>query len=168
MNDMQLFYGKFRGIVTDTQDPLLMGRVRAKVPDVMGDEESGWAMPCAPFGGQSAGFFALPTVGAGVWIEFEHGDPEYPIWVGCWWGSVAEMPPVLLVPPYKKVLIQTEGGHSITLDDTPGIGGISLETSGGQKISLTALGIEIDNGMGATIKLTGPQISLNNGALEVI
>ena len=168
MNDMQLFYGKFRGIVTDIQDPLLMGRVRAKVPDVMGDEESGWAMPCAPFGGQSAGFFALPTVGAGVWIEFEHGDPEYPIWVGCWWGSVAEMPPVLLVPPYKKVLIQTEGGHSITLDDTPGIGGISLETSGGQKISLTALGIEIDNGMGATIKLTGPQISLNNGALEVI
>jgi uncharacterized protein involved in type VI secretion and phage assembly len=168
MNDIQLFYGKFRGIVTDIQDPLLMGRVRAKVPDVMGDEESGWAMPCAPFGGQSVGFFALPTVGAGVWIEFEHGDPEYPIWVGCWWGSVAEMPPVLLVPPYKKVLIQTEGGHSITLDDTPGIGGISLETSGGQKISLTALGIEIDNGMGATIKLTGPQISLNNGALEVI
>lgn len=167
MSDTQLFYGKFRGIVTDNQDPLMIGRIKATVPDVMADEESGWAMPCVPFGGQSMGFFALPAVGAGVWIEFEQGDPEYPIWVGCWWGSVAELPPVLLAPPYKKVLIQTEGGHSITLDDTPGIGGITLETAEGQKITLSATGIEIDNGMGGAIKLTGPQVSINNGALEV-
>ncbi|HMQ56813.1 MAG TPA: baseplate assembly protein, partial [Anaerolineae bacterium] len=97
----------------------------------------------------------------------EYGDPDYPIWSGCWWGSAAEMPPVLLAPPYKKMMIQTEEGHNIVLDDTPGIGGITLETSGGQKIKLTSLGIEIDNGQGATIKLTGPQISLNNGALDV-
>jgi len=162
------FYGKYRGLVTDIQDPLMIGRVRAKVPDVMGDDESGWAMPCAPFGGAATGFFALPTVGAGVWIEFEHGDPDYPIWSGCWWGSVADVPPVLLAPPYKKVMIQTEGGHNIVLDDTPGIGGITLQTSGGQKIVLNSLGIEIDNGMGASIKLTGPQVSVNSGALEVI
>jgi uncharacterized protein involved in type VI secretion and phage assembly len=114
------------------------------------------------------GFFALPPVGAGVWIEFEHGNPEYPIWAGCWWGSLAELPPVLLAPPYKKVLIKTEGGHTVTLDDTPGIGGITLETSSGQKLSMTTLGIEIDNGQGGLIKLTGPQVSVNNGALEVI
>lgn len=146
----------------------MIGRVRAKVPDVMGDLESGWAMPCAPFGGSATGFFALPAVGAGVWIEFEHGDPDYPIWSGCWWSSAAEVPPILLAPPYKKVMIQTEGGNSIVLDDTPGLGGITLKTSGGQKISLTALGIEIDNGQGASIKLTGPQVSVNGGALEVI
>ena len=162
------FFGKYRGVVTDTKDPLMMGRVRAKVPDVMGDQESGWAMPCAPFGGSGMGFFALPSVGAGVWIEFEHGDPDYPIWVGSWWGSVAEVPPLLLAPPYKKVMVVTEGGHSITLDDTPGIGGITLQTSGGQKIVMNALGIEIDDGLGASVKLTGPQISLNNGALDVI
>ncbi len=164
------FYGKYRGKVTDTMDPLMMGRVRAQVPDVMGDQESGWAMPCAPFGGSGVGFFAVPTVGAGVWIEFEHGDPDYPIWSGCWFGSMAEMPPKLLVPPppSKKVMIITEGGHSITLDDTPGIGGITLQTSTGQKIVMNALGIEIDNGLGASIKMTGPQISINNGALDVI
>jgi len=162
------FYGKYRGIVTDNKDPLMLGRVRAKVPDVMSDKESGWAMPCAPFGGKGLGFFALPPVGAGVWIEFEHGDPDYPIWSGCWWGSTAEMPPILVAPPYKKVLIKTEGGHSVLIDDTPGIGGITLETSGGQKVILNALGIEINNGQGATVKLTGPQISLNNGALEVM
>lgn len=162
------FFGKFRGTVTDIQDPLMIGRIRAKVPDVLGEMESGWAMPCAPFGGSGMGFFALPKVGAGVWIEFEHGDPDYPIWAGCWFGSAAEMPPDLLAPPYKKVMLKTEGGHSIILDDTPGIGGITLQTSGGQKIVMNATGIEIDNGMGGKIKMTGPQVSVNDGALDVI
>jgi len=103
-----------------------------------------------------------------VWIEFEQGDPDYPIWSGCWFGSVAEVPPVLLVPPYSKMMIKTQGGQSILLDDTPGIGGIVLETSGGQKISLTPLGIEIDNGMGGSISLVGPKVSINKDALEVL
>jgi uncharacterized protein involved in type VI secretion and phage assembly len=162
------FYGKFRGVVTDIQDPLQQGRVRARVPDVLGDRESGWAMPCLPFAGDGMGFFGLPKVGAGIWIEFEHGDPDYPVWAGCWYGGVAEVPPVLLAPPYKKTLIKTEGGQSITLDDTPGVGGITLETSGGQKIKISATGIEVDNGQGAKITLQGPQVNVNNGALEVI
>ncbi|HET7270519.1 MAG TPA: phage baseplate assembly protein V [Rubrobacter sp.] len=162
------FYGKYRGVVTDNKDPLMTGRVKARVPDVMGEKETGWAMPCAPFGGSGVGFFALPTVGAGVWIEFEHGDPDYPVWSGCWFGSAAEMPPILLAPPYKKTLIKTEGGNSVLLDDTPGIGGITLETSGGQKVVMNATGVEITNGQGASIKLTGPQVSINGGALEVI
>jgi uncharacterized protein involved in type VI secretion and phage assembly len=162
------FYGKFRGIVSDIHDPTMVGRIRARVPDVMGEDESGWALPAAPFGGSATGFFALPTVGSGVWIEFEHGDPDFPVWSGSWWGSVAEIPPDLLAPPYQKVLIQTAGGHSITLDDTPGIGGITLKTSTGQKIQLSALGIEISNGMGASIKLQGPTVSVNDGGLQVI
>ncbi|MBZ4415594.1 phage baseplate assembly protein V [Myxococcus sp. RHSTA-1-4] len=164
---MSQFLGKYRGVVTDIQDPLMLGRVRARVPDVMGDQESGWAMPCAPYGGSGVGFFALPKVGAGVWIEFEHGDPDYPIWVGCWWGSPAEVPPALLAPPYKKVMLRTEAGHSIVLDDTPGVGGITLETADGAKIVLNATGIEIDNGKGALLKMAGPQVTVNNGALEI-
>lgn len=165
---MSSFFGKYRGVVTDINDPLMTGRIKATVPDVLGSEESGWALPCAPFGGNQVGFFALPPVDSGVWIEFEHGDPDYPIWSGCWWGSVAEVPPLLLAPPYKKLMIVTEGGQSIILDDTPGIGGVTLETAGGQKIVMNATGIEIDNGMGAKISMTGPQISVNNGALDVI
>jgi len=162
------YYGKYRGTVTDVQDPLMMGRVRAKVPDVMGDQESGWALPCLPFAGSGMGFFALPKTGAGVWVEFEHGDPDYPIWSGCWVGSSAEAPPDLLAPPYKKVILKTEGGHSIIVDDTPGIGGITLQTASGQKIVMNSTGIEIDNGQGGTIKMTGSQVSVNSGALEVI
>jgi uncharacterized protein involved in type VI secretion and phage assembly len=164
----ETFYGKYRGTVTNIKDPLMIGRIQAKVPDVMGDQDSGWALPCAPFGGSGLGFFALPAVGAGVWIEFEQGDPDYPIWSGCWFGSVKEIPKVLLAPPYKKLMIKTEGGNSILLDDTPGTGGITLQTSGGQKIKLSSTGLEINNGTGATIKLKGPQVSINQGALEVI
>ena len=162
------FYGKYRGVVTDNKDPLFTGRVRAKVPDVLGDEESGWAMACTPFAGSGAGFFALPDVGVGVWIEFEHGDPDYPVWAGCWWGSPADPPSEVLVPPYQKVVIKSFGGNIVTLDDTPGIGGITIQTSTGQKIALTALGIEIDDGQGGAIKMLGPQVSINNGALDVI
>jgi uncharacterized protein involved in type VI secretion and phage assembly len=163
------FYGKYRGVVTDNQDPLTIGRVRARVPDVMGDRESGWALPCAPFGGDQMGFFAVPKVGAGVWIEFEHGDPDHPIWAGCWWGGVSEMPSTLLAPPpaSKKVMLRTEAGHSILIDDTPGTGGITLQTANGQKVALTGTGIEIDDGSGGKITLQGPQVSVNNGALEV-
>lgn len=161
------YYGKYRGEVTNINDVMMLGRIKAKVPDVLGDKESTWALPCAPFGGSGVGFFALPTVGAGVWIEFEQGDPDYPIWAGCWWGQASELPPVLLAPPYKKVLVMTDGGHSILLDDTPGSGGITLATSGGQTIKLTATGIEMDNGQGATIKLNGPSVQINGQALEV-
>jgi uncharacterized protein involved in type VI secretion and phage assembly len=162
------FFGKYRGLVSDNQDPLMIGRIRARVPDVMGEDETGWAMPCAPFGGSQTGFFSIPSVDAGVWIEFEHGDPDYPVWVGCWWGTVDEMPTDLLAPPYQKTLIQTEGGNQIVLDDSPGIGGITLKTSNGQKIVLSSQGIEIDDGMGGKVKITGPQVSINDGAMDVI
>lgn len=164
------YWGKYRGTVSDNKDPLMIGRVRAEVPDVLGDTPSGWAMPCAPFGGAQTGFFAVPAKGAGVWIEFEHGDPDYPVWVGCWWGSMKDVPPRLLAPPppWKKVMVRTEAGHQVLLDDTPGIGGITLETADGAKIVMNALGIEISNGKGASLSMKGPQISLNNGALDVM
>jgi uncharacterized protein involved in type VI secretion and phage assembly len=161
------FYGKYRGVVTSNQDPSHMGRVRAKVPDVYGDLESGWAMPAAPFGGKDLGFFAVPDEGAGVWIEFECGDPEYPIWTGCWWGGESERPSTLASGEKPKVLIKTKGGHTILMDDTSGGAGITLETSGGQKIVMNSDGIEISNGKGASIKLSNNKVSINGTALEV-
>lgn len=162
------YFGKYRGVVTDNRDPLMTGRIRANVPDVLGDLESGWALPCAPFGGTATGMFALPTVGAGVWMEFEHGDPEYPVWAGCWWGSLAEMPPMLLLSPPDQVMVVTSGGNSLTLSDLPGIGGVTLQTADGAKISMTSVGIVIDNGKGASLTMLGPIVSVNSGALDVI
>lgn len=81
------FYGKYRGKVTDNADPLNRGRVRAKVPEVAGDVDLGWATPCVPYAGADKGAFVIPEVDDGVWIEFEAGDPSRPIWTGSWWGD---------------------------------------------------------------------------------
>ena len=161
---MPQFFGKYRGEVTSNLDPLQQGRLQVRVAAVLGDGRMSWAMPSAPFAGSGVGFFAIPPVGAHIWVEFEGGDPDYPIWTGCFWG-VGEVPAVPAIAE-KKVLKTTTG--TITIDDTPGIGGITLETASGQKISLTPLGIEIDNGMGGSIKLQGPQVTVNDGALDVM
>ena len=81
------FYGKYRGTVVNNLDPTSTGRLQALVPEVLGEVPSGWALPCAPFTGTGAGLYAVPPVGAGVWIEFEAGDASRPIWTGGWWAA---------------------------------------------------------------------------------
>ena len=158
------FYGKFRGVVTDNRDPLMLGRVKARVQDVFGDHSCGWALPSLPYAGKGVGLFLVPPVDASVWIEFEHGDPDYPIWTGCFW-SQGELPATPAVAEMK--VLKTDAG-TITINDLPGIGGITIETSAGMKIVINMQGIEINDGIGGSIKLTGPQVSINDGALEVI
>lgn len=192
------FFGKYRGIVTDYKDPLTMGRIRAQVPDVLGGEESGWAMPCVPFAGKGIGFLGLPAIGSGVWIEFEQGDPDYPIWSGTWWLDGSDVPAVAKSAEYDKTVMVTSKGNQVILDDSSGSGGITLKIIGGQtsitltsqggeesitvtaagtltlktatnqKIVLSTAGIEIDNGLGASIKMEGPQVSINQDALTII
>ncbi len=158
------FFGKFRGVVTDNRDPLMLGRVRARVQDVLGENESGWALPSLPYAGKGVGLFLVPPVDASVWIEFEHGDPDYPIWTGCFW-SQGELPATPAVAEMK--VLKTDTG-TITINDLPGVGGITIETNAGMKIVINMQGIEINDGIGGSIKLTGPQVSINDGALEVI
>jgi Type VI secretion system/phage-baseplate injector OB domain len=86
------YFGKYRGVVTDNRDPEQMGRIRAKVPDVSGDADTSWATPCVPLPLTDDVGSALPAVGANVWIEFEQGEPDYPIWSGCYFTSRAETP----------------------------------------------------------------------------
>lgn len=161
---MSEFFGKYRGVVANNIDPQLMGRLQVSVPAVLGQGRLSWAMPCVPYAGSGVGFFAIPPIGANIWVEFEGGNPDYPIWSGCFWG-LGEAPDPLAVPLRK--ILKTETA-SILLDDTPGAGGITIETTQGMTIKITLLGIEITNGQGATIKLTGPQVSINDGALEVL
>jgi hypothetical protein len=112
-------WGKFRGTVSDNADPLRLGRIRARVPAVLGDVDSGWAMPCAPYAGPQAGLFSIPPVGAGVWIEFEAGDVSRPIWSGCWWGAgEAPVTPPAGAPGDPDVkLWRSEQGLTTALDD---------------------------------------------------
>ncbi len=94
------FFGKYRGTVLNNIDPMLMGRIQAIVPDVTGLIPSSWCMPCFQVAGIQNGVFTVPIIGSAVWIEYEHGDPDYPIWTGCFYGSPAEVPAMaLIVPP---------------------------------------------------------------------
>jgi uncharacterized protein involved in type VI secretion and phage assembly len=158
------YLGKYRGSVANNVDPLRLGRLQVVVPTVLGDSRLSWAMPCVPYAGPSVGFFALPPVDALVWVEFENGDPDHPIWVGCFWDDSGDLP---ASPPIaEKKILKTETA-TLLLDDTPGLGGVTIETTSGMKIVLDAQGIEIGNGT-ATIKLQGPKVSVNGSALEVI
>ena len=128
------------------------------------DLELGWALPCSPYAGNGVGLFLVPPKGAHVWIEFEGGDVESPIWSGCFWDLLEA--PVKPAVPFKKVL-KTDSA-TITLDDTPGIGKVTIETQTGFSISLGPTGVEIKNPTGASITMTGPKVAINGTALEVM
>ncbi|MBX3234565.1 MAG: baseplate assembly protein [Nitrospiraceae bacterium] len=165
------FYGKYRGTVLANVDPMQLGRLQVQVPDVAGLVPTSWAMPCFPLSGKQMGMWAIPQIGAGVWVEFEQGNPDYPIWSGCWFGSAAEVPALALTapPPLSDIVLQTATQNTLLLSDLPGpTGGILLKTSTGALISINDVGITISNGKGATIVMTGPTVTVNGGALVVV
>jgi len=164
------FYGKYRGMVLSNVDPLQTGRLQVQVPDVAGLLPATWALPCFPFGGKQMGMWALPQVGAGVWIEFEQGDIDHPIWTGCFFGSASEVPALALATPapLSSVVFQTASQTTLMLSDLPGpTGGILLKTASGALIAVNDTGITISNGKGATITMNGPSVTVNAGALVV-
>ncbi len=158
---MTQFFGKYRGKVENNADPMSMGRLQVSVPAVLGAGTSSWAMPCTPYGGSGVGWFAIPPVGANVWVEFEQGNTDYPIWSGCFWDSNGAP----ASPAIDKTKVLKTDTATITIDDAAG--GIKIETQTGMKIEMSASALEITNGQGATIKLSGSSVSVNNGALEV-
>jgi uncharacterized protein involved in type VI secretion and phage assembly len=168
---MATYYGKYRATVLDNIDPLQIGRLLVQIPDVSGVLPSTWATPCLPFCGMQSGFFVVPEVDSAVWVEFEQGNVDYPIWVGCYWETAADMPALALAAPpgVQQLVIQTTEQNTLVVSDVPGpTGGILLKTSTGAFISVSDTGIVIDNGHGATIALNGPAVTVNEGAMEVI
>ncbi len=167
---VEKFYGKYRGVVLQNIDPERRGRIQVQVPDVSNLLPSSWALPCFPFSGQQMGFFAVPQVGAGVWVEFEQGNPDYPIWSGCWYGLGTEIPTLIQpgMPPLSGVIMQTQLHNTLMVSDAPGpAGGILLKTMTGAMIAINDVGITISNGKGAVITMTGPVVDVNAGALTI-
>lgn len=152
------FYGKYRGTVTDIDDSTL--RIKAKVPAVLGDQATGWCMPCVPYAGDSVGFAFLPETGSGVWIEFEGGDVSYPIWVGCYWRS-GEIPSD--ATPKVKTIV-TKAPHKILLDDDGGT--ITVEDNNQNKITMNSDGITLERGS-SKVAVKDSEVNVNDGALQV-
>jgi|SRR5215471_6902687 len=152
------FFGKYRGSVTDVDEDTL--RIKAKVPAVLGDQATGWCIPCVPYAGDSVGMAFLPEVGSGVWIEFEGGDVSYPIWVGCYWRD-GEIPSD--AKPDVKTIV-TKQGSKMLLDDSSQK--ITITDGSSNKVTLDSDGIKLERGS-SKVEVSDSSVSVNDGALEV-
>jgi len=169
------YYGKYRATVMNNLDPDQRGRLMLTVPDVLGDIPSSWAESCVPLAGPTGtpmGVYYVPPIGAGVWAEFEHGDPNRPIWSGCRWGAPSDVPSAAALgnPADPNLVIQSLLQQSIVISDmppTPITGGIILQSTTGAMIVVNDSGIYINNGKGATVELIGPTVMINKTALTV-
>ena len=175
MSDGEKFWGKYRGTVVNNIDPEQRGRLIVSVPDVLTLVPSTWAEPCAPLAGPTGppmGVYLVPPIGAGVWVEFEHGDPDYPIWVGCRWGSQADVPSLALagLPVSPSIVLQTAGQNTIVISDVPGPAGGIMLRSGGSTVMINQTGVSI---VAPKVEITAASINLmgvtdvNQGALKV-
>lgn len=169
-------YGKYRGKVEGNIDPLMLGRIQVSAPTVLGEGTSSWAMPCSPYAGNGVGFFAIPPVGANIWVEFEGGDPDYPIWAGCFWGT-GEVP---AVPAVAEMKVFKTDSVTLTVSDVSAGGGVTLEVktpavSMPSKITIDSNGITIEHAPGTItmtqtsieIKHTTPTITIKADSVEV-
>ncbi len=178
------YFGKYRGKVVNNIDPKQLGRIQVSVPAVLGDGFMSWAMPSVPYAGPLVGFFAIPPMGAKIWVEFEAGDIERPIWSGCFWG-LGEVPALPTAVPGIKVF-KTDW-IKLEMSDLPGIGGFTIEVlppavPTPMSLTFNAAGIEIKTVTGsvkltpaalevsqtpAAVSLSPAGISLENGAAKV-
>ncbi|WP_203910675.1 phage baseplate assembly protein V [Rhizocola hellebori] len=163
------YYGKYRATVLNNVDPMQIGRIQVIVPDVSAVVPTSWAMPCLPISGINNGVFAVPAIGAGVWVEFEQGNPDHPIWVGGYWGLAAETPALShAVPPgVPGMTMQTTTLNAVVINDAPGVGGVTIFCRGIPMIAVTDAGISIMNGKGAVITLAGPAISMVGTPVDI-
>ena len=178
-------YGKYRALVIDNEDPELLGRLKLSAPVLGKDNVSGWATPCVPYGGDAnQGMFFIPEPGAGVWLEFEEGDIQRPVWVGCYWSKPdgkSEVPKPndvegvedgdVQTPPTRKI-IKTLKGHTLQFEDKDGEEFITLiqQTDGDEKnvITLSNSGITVTDFSGNKIEMTETGITMTDISGNII
>jgi uncharacterized protein involved in type VI secretion and phage assembly len=154
------YYGKYRGIVTDVADPDNNGRIMAMVPSVAGETAIGWALPAFGFAGDGHGQVMLPEVGSMVWIEFEAGNLDYPIWTGGFF-----LPGQRPTPDGNAVrVIVSRNQHQLVLDDDADE--VIVKHNGGPEIKLTGTAITLTVGA-CTLEIGLAAITLNNGIIKV-
>ena len=185
MNEAKKYWGKYQATVINNVDPERRGRLQLLVPDVHSLLPTTWAEACVPLAGPTGppmGVYMVPPIGAGVWVEFEHGNSDKPIWVGCRWGLQSGIPLAAQSgnPADPNIVIQSLLQQAIIVSDmppsvpppvmppVPTTGGIILRSTTGASIVVNDAGIFISNGKGATINMIGPTITINNGALVII
>lgn len=164
MTEARRFYGKYRGTVENTVDPMQQGRVQIRCPAVLGDGTLSWAMPCVPYAGSGVGLFLVPPSGANIWVEFEAGDPDKPILAGCFWG-VGEVP---AAPAVEQMKVLATDMATVEINDLVGMLTVTTNTPLGEAVIAAgpdSLELSI---AGRKVSLTPISVTVNDGALEVL
>lgn len=159
------YYGKYRGFVADNDDPEQLGRLRVRVPSVLGETQTGWALPCLPFGGlQDQGLFTVPEVGAQIWVEFEEGELSHPIWTGSFWQQNGDIPTEAAQSPPTTRVLKTPSGHVLQFDDADGAEQFRLHHPENAEMTIDENGtVALTNASGSTLTLDA---SANRVVLE--
>jgi len=157
------YYGKYRGFVSDNADPEHRARLRLTVPSVLGEEITGWALPCMPFGGLAdQGQFTVPEPGAQIWVEFEEGELAQPIWTGTFWQQDGDAPVQLDADAPSKRVLKTASGHFLEFEDKDGEENIHLEHKQGANLDIDK------NGSVALTDVQGAMLKLDADANELV
>ena len=168
------YFGKYRGTVTDNQDSTNRGRIKVSVPSVLPGVEL-WAMPCVPYAGDQVGFYFIPAVGAGVWIDYEAGDPSYPVWTGCFWAD-NEIPdqggPSIKILKTEKITVRIDDDNDEIVISTTSGSKITLAAdikseSGEATHTVGSSGVSSEKGS-SKVEVTDSSVSINSGAFEVM
>lgn len=162
------YFGKYRGIVVSNEDPTHRGRIKVRVPAVL-DSLEVWAVPCLPYAGKNVGLFAMPPTNSGVWIEFEGGDPSYPLWVGCFWAD-EEAPfggdPAIKGWKTDSITLQLDDAEDRVLVENSSEASVELTrdvvakaTNASHKVTSTSVTSEVSGGK---VEVTAGMVRLNN------
>lgn len=166
------YYGKYRGVVTSTDQASRNGRLKVRIALGGNSSVDAIAEACVPYAGEGNGMYAIPPSGSGVWVEFQEGDLDKPIWSGCWWKDDGELPRALgagIVLSALPVVLQSQGGHRLVLGGNSG-NPVLIETERGEqgpRILMTDSSIKISFGQAASIEITPSQVKINGEGLVV-
>lgn len=154
--------GVVPGRVIENDDPDELGRVKVTFPRA--DAEDGWAPLATLMAGDEYGTYFLPEVDDEVLVAFEGGDPSRPYVVGSVWSETAR-PPAKNAGDNDVRRVESRSGHTITFDDDANAAKVVIETGGGHRITMAdesgSERIEIEDSAG------GNRIELDAAAGEV-
>jgi len=168
------YTGIYRGAVVNNIDPEFRGRIMARVTDVTGVFTTSWAEPVVPMAGPNAGYLSIPPMNSGVWVQFENGDPDKPVWIGGLWGSAFEAPLTAkqmtgVGPAGAATLIQSMELNFICIADKGMFaqlpaGGVMIQAGPATSIAIDKTGIRMT---APTITINGATVTFNGGALVI-
>lgn len=161
-----LLQGAQLALVVAIDDPQRLNRVQVRLfafDEFDRQDAPLWARVVCPFAGNERGSFFMPDVDDEVLVVFVNGDPRYPLVMGGLWSGSAAAPAELGSEGNRYKRIRSKNGITVTLDDRQGQETLTLETPGGQRLTLKdgpgSARLEDANGNTITLESGGMTLS---------